>query len=209
MKKTLATTIVISSIAVFLFFASACFDVIETETMIHEHQQQEIKEEAREEAIKNKSGEKAEEDPEGSETGVASDVDDEDNSTNGEVTEAPSEESEAGNNTDGEADISTAEAPQEDILASIPVYPNITEVYDESYDQDKQRYSLFAYTDDAPDTVHNWYKDKSKSIGWEIWKEYDEEGGFIANYKDFRLVVTVVYIENNYYPDTRITVGVR
>jgi len=140
-----------------------------------------------EEAREEENIEKVEKDPEESETSTVSDIDDEDNDTNGEVTETS----------------------QEDILASIPVYPNIAEVYKDSYDQDEQRYSLFAYTDDAPETVYNWYKDKSKLIGWEIWKEYDEGEGFIAMYRGFRLVITVVHIEDDYWPDTRITVNVK
>lgn len=160
---------------------------IEDERKSMEAEQAYLAEKAKKEVTENENDETVEKDPEESKTDGASNAGDENSSTDNEA----------------------IEASQEDIFAFIPIYPNIEEVQNESYDHDNQKYSLFAFTSDAPDAVYNWYKDESESIGWEIWKEYDEEGGFIANYKDFRLVLTIVLIEDNFYPDTRITMNVR
>jgi hypothetical protein len=200
MKKVLATTIAIVSIAVLLFFATACFginsskfvgDILENigikraSKEVENSKEVDSNKEPVKEVIEDKSEEELEKDPEESITDGESVAGDEDSSTN----------------------IETIEVSQEDIFALIPMYPNIEELQNEIYDHDNKKYSLFAFTDDAPDAVYNWYKDESESIGWEIWK--DEGGALIANYGDFRLVLTVVLIESNYYPNTRITMNVR
>ncbi len=203
MKKKLAITIAITSIAILLFSASACvppgglfgilrqlYSFVRPPMEDKNREKADFIEELVTEAIEDESGEKVEEDPEGNETNTAGDGD----GANDEQGDTQSDDEEdcdcSDDYYDEEATTITGTDLPEGFPESIPIHSDIqvTRAWKKLVD-DKDMYSVSAVSDKSVDEIFNWYKDEL--IDWEISNEY-------TNYREDKKVSTLIVKDGVY-----------